>query len=118
MRRKGKQLLPLERALLDAILRLWAEGASDAIHGYRLAKEISSGAEARHLAAAGTIYRRLDRLEDLGLIDGEWEPFTDERRPRRKLYRITERGKEALDSDQVSETISETITPKSRPALP
>lgn len=48
---------------------------------------------------SGTIYPALDRLEDLGLADSEWEDgrlAQKEKRPPRRYYQITSRGEEVL----------------------
>jgi PadR family transcriptional regulator len=40
-----------------------------------------------------TVYGVLDRLEDMGWIDGRWEEQgTESNRPRRRFYRITPTG--------------------------
>lgn len=48
----------------------------------------------------GTVYKILHRLEERRLVAGEWEDALvaeDERRPRRRYYRLTSEGAERLD---------------------
>lgn len=49
--------------------------------------------------AGGTVYKVLRRLEDRGHVEGRWEDpevAEAERRPRRRYYRITADGTDAL----------------------
>ncbi|MDI2124758.1 PadR family transcriptional regulator [Yinghuangia seranimata] len=46
----------------------------------------------------GTVYPLLRRLEAVGLVAGAWETGPPQGRPRRRLYRITPRGRMALAS--------------------
>lgn len=85
MRRKAGTLLPLEKNILRAAVVNGGE-----VYGYLLSKG-SGGRET--LAANGTIYRALRRLTKLGLLTSRWETKTG--RPR-KLYSITEEGREAI----------------------
>ena len=42
----------------------------------------------------GTLYPVLYRLEEAGLVRGQWEDDSQGRRgPRRRIYRLTEKGK-------------------------
>lgn len=97
MRRKPGALLPIEVSILGAGIarRVTAE---DEFHGYAIAKDIRDQAGARKLTAQGTLYRALDRLEGLTLLESRLEPAGDaerESRPRRRLYRVTIAGEKA-----------------------
>lgn len=63
-------------------------------YGYQLIKEIGRRSEGVFHFKEGTVYPTLRKLENDGLIQGEWQemPSGQERR----YYRITEKGKEAL----------------------
>ena len=63
-------------------------------YGYQLIKEIGQRSEGVFRFKEGTVYPTLRKLENDGLIQGEWQemPSGQERR----YYRITEKGKEAL----------------------
>jgi len=65
MRRKPGTLIPFEVSILGAGLNLSHQGQNE-FHGYAIAKEIRDREQARKLAGQGTLYRALDRLENLG----------------------------------------------------
>ena len=91
MRRKAGQLIPIERSILVAAVRLRSEGVEE-FHGFRLAKEIKDQEGARLLTAHGTLYRALGRLEQQGFLHSTWEDpmvAAEQNRPRRKLYTLT-----------------------------
>jgi DNA-binding PadR family transcriptional regulator len=55
---------------------------------------------ARGLTAHGTLYKALDRMERMGLLESRWEDpevAAAQGRPRRRLYRVTGQGERALD---------------------
>ncbi len=98
MRRKGDVLLPLELSILDAGLQIQGPG-SERFHGFLLAKIMQEQERARRLTAHGTLYKALARMERAGLLDSEWEDplvAAEQRRPRRRLYRVTLAGARAL----------------------
>lgn len=48
---------------------------------------------------SGSVYRALSRLEELELVESSWEDAGEalrEKRPRRRYYRLTERGRSEL----------------------
>ena len=97
MRRKPGTLLPFEVSILSAGLDLSSRGEPE-FHGYAIAKELGEREAARKLAAQGTLYRALDRLERLGLLESrleEPEVAAGEARPRRRLYKVTALGQQA-----------------------
>jgi DNA-binding PadR family transcriptional regulator len=106
MRRQAGQLLPLERALLEAGLALELAGERG-WHGFAIAREIKEQAGARQLTAHGTLYKALDRLERAGLVASQWEDpdlAAAAGRPRRRLYRLTPAGAAALASSPATLT--------------
>jgi PadR family transcriptional regulator PadR len=99
VRRREGALIPLEEAVLAAGLDLRSEGQPE-FHGFSLAKAIRDGDRARGLTAHGTLYKALDRMERMGLLESRWEApdsAAAEGRPRRRLYRVTGQGERALD---------------------
>src|SRR3989337_296987 len=97
MRRKPGTLIPIELSILGAALELLHRGQAE-FHGYAIAKEIREREAARRLAAQGTLYRALDRLEGLRLLEGRLEEpdvAAAENRPRRRLYKVTALGEQA-----------------------
>ena len=98
MRRKEGALVPLEASILEAALTLRARGQAEA-HGFLLAKWVQDRAQARRLTAYGTLYKALERLERVGYLESRWEDpqiAADESRPRRRFYRVTAVGEQAL----------------------
>ena len=50
---------------------------------------------------SGSVYRALSRLETLRLVESSWEDAEEalrEKRPRRRYYRLTPKGREELTS--------------------
>jgi PadR family transcriptional regulator PadR len=87
------------------------------LHGYDIAKALRTLSNDRVILKQGTLYPTLHRLEERGLIVGEWE---DQRgTPSRFVYSITPAGRAAFDErraewDQlreVVETVLETMEP-------
>ena len=75
-------------------LLLYLIAKSGRIHGYRLIKEIRSESQGYFQFRAGTVYPVLHKLEQDGLVKGEWDAQAG-RQPRRH-YTITGKGKRAL----------------------
>jgi DNA-binding PadR family transcriptional regulator len=68
-------------------------------HGFLLARTLRDQADARQLTAYGTLYKALDRLERAGLVTSRWEDpeyAAEASRPRRRLYRVTAAGEQAV----------------------
>ncbi|MBI2958396.1 MAG: helix-turn-helix transcriptional regulator [Chloroflexi bacterium] len=63
-------------------------------YGYQLIKEILSRSRGFLRFKEGTVYPALRKLENEGLIHGEWLTLANGQR--RRAYRITPRGREAL----------------------
>src|SRR3990172_1825697 len=98
MRRKPGHLLPIELAILEVGIRLRMDGVAH-FFGFLIAKEIKEQREARLLTAHGTLYKALDRLQRLGLLESEWEDplvAAQANRPRRRVYWVTAAGEAAL----------------------
>ncbi len=98
VRRKPGTLLPLEIAICEAASVL-AQRGTDEFHGYAIAKVVKTAFNARLLTAYGTLYRALGRLEAMGVLESRWEDGAEaaqERRPARRLYRLTTPGEQAL----------------------
>jgi DNA-binding PadR family transcriptional regulator len=99
MRRKSGALVPLESDICASAAELRGRGV-DEFHGYELAKQLAKSADRQRLTAYGTLYRALNRLEDMGLLSSRWEDPTEatrERRPLRRLYTLTARGEAVVN---------------------
>lgn len=72
--------------MLDVLRTLLAaHDGGERLHGWVIAKS------ARR--AGPTVYGVLDRLEDAGWIEGEFEVLDEvDSRPRRRYYKLTEKG--------------------------
>lgn len=101
--------MPLELAVLDAGVRLQAEGLEP--YGFLLAKRLAEG-RAGSLVAHGTLYKALARLVAAGLLESSWEdPAAGEAegRPRRRLYRVTGAGELALQRAEAERLAGEAV---------
>ncbi len=104
MRRKPGSLVPLELAICVCARRLQLDGIA-AFHGYEVAKHLSDVTNHKLLTAYGTLYRALERLEAMGLLQSRWEDpeiSARENRPRRRLYTLTAAGEEAVQQAQAT----------------
>jgi DNA-binding PadR family transcriptional regulator len=102
MRRKAGTVLPIERELLVAGVALKSRGI-DEFHGFLIAHEMRDRNGAKDLIAYGNLYRILDRMRKAGWLKSEWEDpeiASEERRPRRRFYRVTAEGVGALERSQ------------------
>ena len=75
------------------ILRLLYEKPT---YGYQLMEALEEKSCGCHRLETGSIYTLLRRMEHRGLLESEWEHI--ETGPDRRVYKVTERGKEALKS--------------------
>jgi len=64
-------------------------------YGYQIIKEIERRSRGYLRFKEGTIYPALHKLENQGLIEGEWSELPNGQQ--RRCYRITEKGRKALD---------------------
>jgi len=100
MRRRPGSLTPLETVILDAALSLHGATTPE-FHGYQLRKRILELHGAGASTPGSTVYRALERMEALGLLESRWEDGDApeaEKRPRRRLYSITADGIRTLAS--------------------
>ena len=98
MRRKPGVLLPIERGILEAAVRLQGRRITE-FHGFAMAKDLAEHGDSRKLTAHGPLYKALDRLEAAGFLESRWEDpdlAAEAGRPRRRLYMLTSAGAAAL----------------------
>lgn len=98
MRRKPGSLLPLETAICEVASVLQQRGVTQ-FHGFSIAKELKHAGDTKLLTAYGTLYRALDRLEQMGFLRSEAEDphiAAAEGRPGRRLYELTAEGHRAV----------------------
>lgn len=66
-------------------------------HGFDLLKRLEAAGSGALKLKEGSVYPALYRLEQGGLVRGQWESGTSERRgPRRRIYRLTPKGRTQL----------------------
>ena len=82
-------------SLKPIILSLLAHGDA---YGYQIIQRIERLSDGKLQWAAGTMYPVLHRLETKGLIEAFWRP--PESGPRRKYYRLTDKGHGALEVEK------------------
>ena len=99
-------LLPIEETVLEIGLRRLRDGDAE-FHGFAIATELGD-AGGRQLTAHGTLYKALDRLERDGLLVSRWEgpDEYDGSRPRRRLYRVSEKASAALNASRAAQRAS------------
>jgi transcriptional regulator len=90
--------LDLVRGTLD-ILVLKALTAEPR-HGYHVARWIKDVSDAALLVEEGALYPALHRLEEKGWVVSEWGLSENNRRA--KFYRLTARGRQALEREAES----------------
>jgi DNA-binding PadR family transcriptional regulator len=111
-RRRDGSLLTLE----VGILAVCSEVSPGGVHGFAIAKTLADRGDTRSLAATGTLYRALHRLEDAGLIESWWEEPAADGRPPRRSYRITGAGASALATARASIPPATTLGVRPEPA--
>jgi len=90
---KSGYLSDLLRGNTDALL-LFLIDEQKYTYGYRLIKEVEQKSQGFFRFKEGTVYPALRKLENEGLIQGEWqEPPSGQAR---RYYRITQKGKGVL----------------------
>lgn len=100
-RRRAGAWLPLELEILDCAIALQHEG--EGVYGFSIAKRLSEQDGRESLIAHGTLYKALARMTAAGALESTWEdPSLSEAegRPRRRLYRVTPAGQEAVAAER------------------
>lgn len=61
-------------------------------HGFEILKRLEASGAGMLKLKEGSLYPALYRLEESGLIEGEWEEGDGRRGPRRRVYSLTRKG--------------------------
>lgn len=86
------------------VLRLLNTGP---MHGYEIIRKMETLSEGVFSLKEGTLYPILHALEAEGHLDAAWEGETERKR---KVYRITQKGKKLLQSKQAEwETVRSAV---------
>ena len=91
MRRKANGLVPNEELLLSTALTLTRQGQGE-FHGYALRELWQSDGNEPATMNYATLYRCLDRLEERGLLESEYDVVTKNGGPPRKMFKLTGLG--------------------------
>jgi DNA-binding PadR family transcriptional regulator len=83
----------LLRGNTDSLL-LFLINESGQTYGYRLIKEVEERSQGYFRFKEGTVYPALRKLENEGLINGEWKKLPNGQE--RRYYTMTEQGRELL----------------------
>ena len=79
-----------------AILKLLVD-ADDALHGYRIIRELEARSHGIFAFNEGLVYPRLHQMEHEGLLRSRWEGEPGSRR--RKVYSVTDKGLRQLEAE-------------------
>jgi len=82
-----------------AVLHILLSLAGDDRHGLGIAADVKAFTNGRLTLGPGTLYGTIKRLLEAGLIEDLGSPAGDEDDPRRRYYRITTRGRRALEAE-------------------
>jgi len=82
-----------------AVLHILLSLAGDDRHGLGIAADVKAFTNGRLTLGPGTLYGTIKRLLEAGLIEDLGSPSGDEDDPRRSYYRITARGRRALEAE-------------------
>jgi transcriptional regulator len=74
--------------------------AHEPLHGYAVAQRLRLLSRDRLLVPQGSLYPALHRLENRGLVTGEWRDTEGGRRA--KTYRLTAKGRKHLEAELAS----------------
>jgi DNA-binding PadR family transcriptional regulator len=85
-------------ALTPAVVHVLLALAGGERHGYAILKDVQERAGARLRFGPGTIYGTLQRLMETGWVEEASPPGADEDQ-RRRYYRLTRDGREALKDE-------------------
>lgn len=87
---------PLVAASLKPfVLAILAEGES---YGYEVIQKVRDLTDGEIEWTTGSLYPLLHRLENRGYLESTWRPA--DAGPRRKYYRLTARGRRALEAEK------------------
>src|SRR5256885_7230083 len=83
--------------MTSAVLHILLSLAAEDRHGLGIAADVKAFTGGRVALGPGTLYGTMKRLLDAGLVEDLGQPSADDDDPRRRYYRITARGRRALE---------------------
>jgi len=82
--------------MTPAVLHILLSLATEDRHGLGIAADVKAFSQGRLTLGPGTLYGTIKRLLDAGLVEDLGSPSPDDD-PRRRYYRITPKGRRALE---------------------
>ena len=83
--------------MTPAVLHILLSLAAEDRHGLGIAADVKAFTQGRITLGPGTLYGTIKRLLDAGLVEDLGSPSADDDDPRRRYYRITAKGRRALE---------------------
>ena len=83
--------------MTPAVLHILLSLAAEERHGLGIAADVKAFSGGRLTLGPGTLYGTIKRLLDAGLVEDLGSPSAAEDDPRRRYYRITAKGRRALE---------------------
>ena len=80
-----------------AVLHILLSLSADDRHGLGIAADVKAFTNGRLTLGPGTLYGTIKRLLEAGLVEDLGQPSADDDDPRRRYYRITPKGRRALE---------------------
>ena len=85
--------------MTPAVLHILLSLVSEDRHGLGIAADVKDFTQGRLTLGPGTLYGTIKRLLDAGLIQDLGAPQGEDDDPRRRYYRITQKGRRALEAE-------------------
>ena len=85
--------------MTPAVLHILLSLAAEDRHGLGIAADVKDFTQGRLTLGPGTLYGTIKRLLDSGFIQDLGAPQGDDDDPRRRYYRITPKGRRALEAE-------------------
>jgi DNA-binding PadR family transcriptional regulator len=83
--------------MTPAVLHILLSLSTDDRHGLGIAADVKAFTNGRLTLGPGTLYGTIKRLLEAGLVEDLGQPSADVDDPRRRYYRITAKGRRALE---------------------
>ena|SRR5687767_9999157 len=83
--------------MTPAVLHILLSLAAEDRHGLGIAADVKAFSQGRISLGPGTLYGTIKRLLDAGLVEDLGSPSPENDDPRRRYYRITAKGRRALE---------------------
>ena len=87
--------------MTPAVLNILLSLAGEDRHGLGIAADVKAFTGGRLALGPGTLYGTIKRLLDAGLVEDLGSPDPEDDDPRRRYYRITPKGRRALQQETI-----------------